>query len=156
MILLNLLNLALVWIVIRNVVFESQLELKARYRWGQLIVAGLLVAWGANGGLASLSDLLFWSLFMLMNVMMGHGGLTATKLVLPGSWVRRTVTLDQITAINIAIIPAIDEKSRVIVKFVLGSRRQINMVFNGTAAAVKSAIQERVGTKIAIEVSKLE
>lgn len=156
MILLNLLNLGLAWIVIRNVIFESQLELKARYRWGQVIIAGLLVAWGASDGLAGLSGLLFWSLFMLMNIMMGHGGVTATRLVLPGAWVRRTVTFSQIKGIKIAIIPAIDEKSRVIVKFILASRREINMVFNGTAATVKSALQARVGQKIAIEVSKLE
>ncbi|MFC6181036.1 hypothetical protein [Lactiplantibacillus daowaiensis] len=156
MLLINGLDVLLAWIVGRNVVLQSQLELKSKYRWGQLIVAGLLVAWGASGGLAGLSDLLFWSLFMLMNIMMGIGGVTANKLVLPGAWIRRTVTFNQITGIQIAAIPAIDQKTRVIVKFILNSRREINMVFNGTVTAVKDGLQSRVGNQVSIEVSEFK
>jgi len=151
-----LLNILLAYLVLRNVVIESRLELRSKYRWGQLVVAGLLLIWSAYGGLTSFADLLFWSLFMMINIMMGTGGLAAKSLVLPGAWIRRTVTFDKITGIQIAAIPALDQKKRVIVKFALDSRREINMIFTGTVTTVKQALQQRIGQHVSIEVSKFQ
>ncbi|MFD1420857.1 hypothetical protein [Lactiplantibacillus songbeiensis] len=151
-----LLNLLLVYLVLRNVVIESQLELRSKYRWGQIVVAALLLIWSAYGGLTDFADLLFWSLFMMINIMMGTGGLAAKNLVLPGAWFRRTIAFDKITGIQIAAIPALNQKKRVIVKFVLDSRREINMIFTGTVTTVKEALQKRIGQKVAIEVSKFQ
>ncbi|MDQ7936908.1 hypothetical protein RA086_04530 [Lactiplantibacillus sp. WILCCON 0030] len=80
---LALLNGILAFIVIRNIGVESQLEIRSKYRWGQLVVAGVLVAWGAGtyGGLTSFADLLFWSLFMTVNIMMGTGGVATHRIV---------------------------------------------------------------------------
>jgi len=155
------LNGILAFIVIRNVGVESQLEIRSKYRWGQLVVASLLVIWGAGsyGGLTSFSDLLFWTLFFMVNIMMGTGGLATHRLVLPGAWFRRTIKFEEIAGIEIAAIPAIpaiEKKTRVIVKFILNSHREISMVFNGTVTTVKTALQAKLGQQVAIEISKFE
>jgi len=156
-----ILNGILALIAIRNVGAESQLEIRSKYRWGQLVVAGLLVIFGAGttGGLTNFADLLFWSLFMLINIMMGTGGVAAHRLVLPGAWFRRTIKFDEIAGIEIAAIPtipALEKKTRVIVKFILNSHREISLVFNGTVTTVQAALQAKFGQRVAIEVSKFE
>ncbi|ETY72853.1 hypothetical protein [Lactiplantibacillus fabifermentans] len=150
------LDLFLAYLVIRNVVIESRLMYRAKYRFGQIIVAALLVMWGATGGLANFEELLFYSLFMLVSIMMGNGGLTNDKLVIPGSWIKRTVTFSEISGIQISAIPMLNEKAQVIVKFVLNSHREINMIFQGTVTTVQQALRARVGQNISIEVSKFE
>lgn len=152
MVFLDLLDVSLFVLAAYNVYWQSQIELKASYNLGNLLIAILFLMWLLMGEIAGLGYLVLVAIVTVVNLMDGEGGLTATRLIIQRFSLKRSIKISEITNVDLTIVMIGKGEQRVLAKFVINNRGTVNMVFNESLAKMQQMLRQRIGQQIPIKI----
>ena len=139
-----------------NIYWQSQIVVRAKYKYSSLFWGLLIGYWLAAGSKYSLDFILLISLFVLLSFMGGIGGIGEKRLVSSGFY---SGTIEYKRIKHILLIPAqIANVSRdqVLAVFNMNSGQTYQMTFNYSANDIYKELKKHISEDTQIEIGKIQ
>lgn len=153
-IIVNAVNLGFAGLIMYNVYWQSQIDVKANYAYWQLIWGGIITVWMASTGIRSWSYVIFMALFILLNVSAGVSGLGERKIVGRGFY-SRFFSYDQFAAVTLTPITAPNGREIVIGIFALNPQRYMRLTFQMPLETIMHRLQERLPESVPVTIQRI-
>lgn len=137
-----------------GVYWQSQIVIRARYKFTPLIFSVLIASWVLTAPVNSWSFIIMLSAFFTLNIMDGVGGIGEKRLVTNGLF-SRVIDYANITGIKMLPVTLPNGKNRVVAVFVINGRQQIQMNFNQTLEILVETLKKLLPESVQIDVEKL-
>ncbi|GAF40323.1 hypothetical protein FC83_GL003334 [Agrilactobacillus composti DSM 18527 = JCM 14202] len=138
-----------------SVYWQSQIILRARYNYFSAILGIVFSAWIlATPAASNWPYIVAVSLFILVSIMNGVGGVGSRRLVTTGFFSR---VIDYKTFAEVTLIP-IDlpgGKNRVVGIFMTSTQQRVQLTFNQTVEAIRSELQKHIPDNVEINVENI-
>ncbi len=151
---LIILNLALAGLAGYNVFWQSQIQLRASYSYGQVLIGVGLAVWITTAGLTSWMYVIFVALFVLLYIMSGVTGLGSKRLVSQG-WFSRALKYTNVAEVALTPINAPGGKNIVVAVFTFKPRRRVQLMFRQPLEVVLGALKRVVPDNTPLTIQKI-
>lgn len=152
----------IIWIInitflvgfIFNIYWQSQIVIKAKYKYTPAIFSVILVSWMIEIPSMPFEYIILVAGFLTISIMNGVGGIGEKKLVSSGffSNVFEYSKLSRITLIPIDL----GAKNRVVAIFNTETRQSAQMIFNNTVTEVREELKKHVPESTSIEIGQIQ
>ncbi|WP_125768860.1 hypothetical protein [Lapidilactobacillus wuchangensis] len=138
-----------------GIYWQSQIVIRARYKYTPVIFSILIGSWALSVPTMNWPFIILMAAFFTLNIMDGVGGIGGKRLVTNGLF-SRVVDYSTITALKMVPVTLPNGKSRVIVLFVINDRQQIQMNFNQHLEILMKSLAQLLPDTVKIEVDRIE
>ncbi|MGR3742385.1 hypothetical protein [Companilactobacillus sp. DQM5] len=137
-----------------NIYWQSQITIKAKYKFMPVVVSAFFVAWIFTGFEYSLSYIILVALFLTVGIMDGVGGIGEKRIVSSG-FLSSVYEYSKLT--NITLIPInLGNKNRVVAIFNLNTRQSTQMIFNKELNVIKNELEKHINDSTKIEIGSIQ
>lgn len=137
-----------------NIYWQSQITIKAKYKYMPVIFSVILVSWMVNIPAIPFEYIILVAGFLTISVMNGVGGIGEKRLVSSGFF---SNVFEYSKLAHITLIPIdLGAKSRVIAIFNTGARQSSQMIFNNTLKEVRDELKKHVPETTPIEIGQIQ
>ncbi|WP_261806713.1 hypothetical protein [Lapidilactobacillus luobeiensis] len=137
-----------------GIYWQSQIVIRARYKYTPLIFSLLIGGWALSMPITNFSFVILLAAFFTMNFMDGVGGIGSKRLVSSGLF-SRVIDYSTITALKVLPVTLPNGKTRVIMVFVVNDQQQIQLNFNQHMEVLLKALAQLLPETVKIEVDHL-
>lgn len=152
-IILIVISIALLALAGYNVFWQSQIQLRANYGYGQIFWGAIIATWMVSIGYTSLAYAVCIAAFVLIYIMAGVGGLGPNRLVSQGAF-SRIFKYDRLTGIALTPISTPNGKGVVIAVFSF-SKRRVQLMFKQPLETVLGALRSTVPANTPLTIQKI-
>ncbi|GKQ43288.1 hypothetical protein RD055328_12110 [Companilactobacillus sp. RD055328] len=136
-----------------NIYWQSQITLKAKYKYTPIILSVIVVTWIIGGSGYSLEYIIMIAAFLTTGIMNGVGGIGTKRIVNSGFF---SNVYDYKKLAHITLIPlTLGTKERVVAIFNINARQSAQMIFNKDLFTIKTELEKHVGDSTEIEIGSL-
>lgn len=137
-----------------GIYWQSQIVIRARYKFTPLIFSVLIGSWVLGNPVMSWPFIIMLAAFFTLNIMDGVGGIGTKRLVTNGLF-SRVIDYANITALKMLPVTLPNGKTRVVAIFIINERQQIQMNFNQKLEVLMTALKSLLPETVEIEVDRL-
>lgn len=137
-----------------NIYWQSQINIKAKYKYTPIIFSAILVSWMIEIPQISFDYIVLVAAFLTVGVMNGVGGIGEKRLVSSGFF---SNVYEYSKLAHITLIPVdLGAKSRVVAIFNTQSRQSAQMIFNNNLNEVQKELKRHVSDTTPIEIGQIQ
>ena len=137
-----------------GIYWQSQIVIRARYKYTPLIFSLLIGGWALSEPINNFAFVILLAAFFTLNFMDGVGGIGSKRLVTSGLF-SRVVDYSTVTALKVLPVTLPNGKVRVIIVFVINDAQQIQMNFNQGLEVLLKTLAKLLPETVKIEVDHL-
>lgn len=137
-----------------GIYWQSQIVIRARYKYTPIIFSVLIGSWVLTAPVNDWSFVIMLAAFFTLNIMDGVGGIGEKRLVTNGLF-SRVIDYANITGIKMLPVTLPNGKNRVVAVFVINGRQQIQMNFNQKLETLVQTLKKLLPETVEIDVEKL-
>lgn len=152
----------IIWIIngiflagaIFNIYWQSQITIKAKYKYFPLILSLIVTSWILGSSGFSIEYIIMIAFFLTTGIMSGVGGIGTRRLVNSGFF---SNVFDYSKLAHITLIPVnIGTKNRVVAIFNLSTRQSAQMIFDFDLSTVKTELEKHIPDSTSIEIGNIQ
>lgn len=137
-----------------GIYWQSQIVIRARYKFMPLIFSVLVGSWVLSNPVMDWTYVIMLSAFFTLNIMDGVGGIGTKRLVTNGLF-SRVIDYANITALKMLPVTLPNGKTRVVAVFIINERQQIQMNFNQKLEVLLMTLKKLLPDSVQIEIEQL-
>lgn len=137
-----------------GIYWQSQIILRARYKYTPVLLSILIGSWVLSAPSPNFAFIVLLAAFFTLNIMDGVGGIGSKRLVTNGFF-SRVIDYSMITRLKMLPVTLPNGKSRVIAIFVINERQQIQMNFNQHLETLIKTLSGLLPASVKIEIDHM-
>ncbi|KRO15477.1 hypothetical protein [Lacticaseibacillus saniviri] len=135
--------------------WQSQIMYQSRYSFSQLVWGIVLVLWFVTTDISNWSYIIFVSIFILMSILAGFGGLGSKRLIATGMF-QRVIPYTAINEITLTPLSLPNGNDMVVALFTMSPRRFVRLTFKSNLDGMMNALHEVVPDSVKITVQEVQ